>query len=161
MQIVLAYDTLDDIRTLFREYADWLGVNLCFQSFEQELMSLPGRYALPGGRLYIAREDGKVAGCIALRSLDGGSCEMKRLYVRPEFRGSGLGETLAMRIIKDAAAIGYRRIVLDTLITMQPALRLYRRLGFGAIEPYYENPIEGAVYLGMDLDKNTMASEAE
>ena len=153
MQIVLAYDALDEIRTLFREYADWLGVDLCFQSFEQELKSLPGRYALPGGRLYIAREDGKAAGCVALRPLDGGNCEMKRLYVRPEFRGTGMGEALVRRIIQDAAAIGYRRMVLDTLITMQPAIRLYQKLGFMVIEPYYDNPIEGAVYLGMDLDK--------
>lgn len=161
MQIVLAYDALDDIRALFREYAGWLGVDLCFQSFEQELMSLPGRYALPGGRLYVAREDGKAAGCVALRPLDEGICEMKRLYVQPEFRGSGLGETLTRRIIRDAAAIGYRRIVLDTLDTMLPAVRLYRKLGFDIIEPYYDNPIDGAVYLGMDLDKNTMASVAE
>ena len=153
MQIVLAYDALDVIRMLFREYADWLGVDLCFQSFEQELKSLPGRYALPGGRLYIAREDGKAAGCVALRPLDGGNCEMKRLYVRPEFRGTGMGEALVRRIIQDAAAIGYRRMVLDTLITMQPAIRLYQKLGFMVIEPYYDNPIEGTVYLGMDLDK--------
>ncbi len=161
MHIIPGYDALEDVRTLFGEYADWLGVSLCFQSFEQELAALPGRYALPGGRLYLAMEDNKAAGCVALRPLDGGTAEMKRLYVRPEYRSRGLGEALTQRIIQDAVAIGYRRIVLDTLVTMQPAIRLYKKLGFDVIEPYYDNPIEGAVYLGVNLVNYTAVSEAE
>ena len=160
MKIVLAYDALDDIRTIFREYADSLGVSLGFQSFENELLTLPGRYALPAGRLYMAYEDGAAAGCAALRPLGKGLCEMKRLYVRPAFRQGGIGVELARKIVDDAAEIGYRRIVLDTLETMTEATRLYGRLGFRVIEPYYHNPLPGAMYYGLDLPNRLAAGRA-
>ncbi len=154
MKIVLAYDSLEDIRKLFREYADSLGIDLCFQSFDDELNTLPGRYALPEGRLYIAYDGETAAGCIALRPLDGGLGEMKRLYVRPAYRKTGLGETLARQIVSDAASVGYGHIVLDTLETMKPAVALYRKLGFEVVEPYYDNPVPGAVYMSMELKKH-------
>lgn len=161
MKIVLAYDSLEDIRMLFREYADSLGIDLCFQSFNNELNTLPGRYALPGGRLYIAYDGETAAGCVALRPLDGGLGEMKRLYVRPAYRKTGLGETLARQIISDAESVGCGRIVLDTLETMKPAIALYRKLGFEVVEPYYDNPVPGAVYMSMELKETPAKSEAE
>jgi len=142
---------LDDIRSLFREYASSLGVDLCFQHFEEELKNLPGRYARPEGRLYIMLVDGEIAGCIALRKLDDARCEMKRLYVRPAFRALGLGRTLAGRVIADAKTLGYRQMLLDTLSTMSGAQALYERLGFSDVLPYYDNPVPGARYMGLAL----------
>lgn len=138
-------------RELFLEYADGLGVDLCFQDFEAELATLPGKYAPPQGRLLIAFDDDAAAGCVALRPVDGETCEMKRLYVRPAFRGRRLGRLLAERICDEARAAAYRRICLDTLSTMTGALALYASLGFRPVAPYVFNPIEGAIFLGLDL----------
>ena len=142
---------IDDVRAIFREYADWLGFDLCFQGFEEELATLPGDYAPPSGRLYLAVCDGRIAGCVALRKFDQGVCEMKRLYVRPEYRGRGLGKVLATTVIEEARKIGYKQMRLDTLPSMAAANRLYESLGFVDIEPYRDNPIEGARYLELAL----------
>jgi ribosomal protein S18 acetylase RimI-like enzyme len=151
--IEYAYDRLDIIKTLFREYADALGIDLQFQDFENELLKLPDKYALDDGRLYIAYVDGEVAGCIGLRRFDDTRCELKRLYIRPPFRHLGLGKQLSLRIIYDARQIGYRYILLDTLSSMTPAMNLYQKLGFEEISAYYHNPIKEAVYI---LQKSSM-----
>lgn len=144
---------LDEIRQLFREYANSLEIDLCFQDFEEELDSLPGKYAEPDGRLYIALFDDKVAGCIALRRYDDNRAELKRLFVRNGYRGLGISKRLIQRIIQDALDIGYHSILLDTLDTMKPAINLYSSFGFDEIESYYDNPIEGAKYFELDLNK--------
>jgi GNAT superfamily N-acetyltransferase len=138
---------LDEIRLMLREYAAWLEVDLCFQNFEQELAGLPGEYAPPRGRLLIA--DG--ASCVALRAIDAETCEMKRLYVRPEHRGSGLGRQLIAAIIEEARGIGYRRMRLDTMPKMDSAQRLYASFGFRDIEAYRYNPEPGARFLELLL----------
>jgi ribosomal protein S18 acetylase RimI-like enzyme len=143
---------LDLVRLLFREYAAGLGFDLCFQGFEAELISLPGRYAPPAGRLLLAVAAGRVVGCIALRGLSETVGEMKRLYVRPAARGLGVGRALAERVILEARGIGYRRLVLDTLPAMAAAIGLYDALGFRDIAPYCANPVPGARFLGLDLD---------
>lgn len=143
---------LELVRQLFREYAQGLGVDLCFQGFEQELADLPGRYASPGGALLLARDDsGQALGCVALRALRDGDCEMKRLYLRPAARGLGLGRRLAQEICERARAAGYRRICLDTLASMREAVALYTSMGFKPIEAYVYNPLEGVLFLGLDL----------
>lgn len=144
---------VDAAALLFREYAEWLQVDLCFQDFAHELATLPGKYAMPDGRLYVAMVDEDIAGCIALRRFDEHAGEVKRLYVRPAFRGQGLGERLARQVIDDARMIGYARLVLDTLDHMRSARKLYEGLGFRAIAPYYYNPIPGAVYLALELQE--------
>jgi putative acetyltransferase len=138
---------LDEIRTMLREYAAWLEVDLCFQNFEQELAALPGEYSPPLGRLLIAEG----AGCVALRPIDDEICEMKRLYVRPDHRGTGLGRSLILAIVDEARAAGYRRIRLDTMPKMDSAQRLYASLGFRDIAPYRYNPEPGARFLELAL----------
>jgi putative acetyltransferase len=138
---------LDEIRAMLREYAAWLEVDLCFQNFEEELAGLPGSYAPPRGRLLIADD----AGCVALRPIDEETCEMKRLYVRPEHRGSGLGRRLIVAIMDEARAIGYARMRLDTMPKMDSAQRLYESLGFRDIAAYRYNPEPGARFLEVDL----------
>ena len=147
--------SLEDIqhaRELFEEYAAALGISLCFQNFDQELAELPGQYVPPTGRLILAIENSQVAGCVALRRIGEGICEMKRLYVRPNFRSRGLGRDLTERILSEARYIGYKVMRLDTLPgKMDQALGMYRSLGFREIEPYYPNPVAGAVFMEMAL----------
>jgi len=135
-------------RRLFVEYADWLGENLYFQGFEQELESLPGAYAPPTGCLLLAREGDTWAGCVAVRRLEGdvALCEMKRLWVRPAYRERGLGRRLGEEIMRRARVLGYGRMRLDTLADMTPARRLYESLGFYEIPAYYNNPLDDVVY---------------
>ncbi len=139
-------------RKIFREYEAWLGLDLCFQGFEDELKNLPGKYSSPRGRLYLAEVNGDVAGCIALRPLESNVCEMKRLFVRDEFRGMQIGKQLIERLIADAKEIGYDAMRLDTFPPkMGKAVRLYESYGFHAIEPYYDNPNEGVLFMELDL----------
>ncbi len=142
---------IPEVRAMFREYADWLGFDLCFQGFESELAGLPGAYAPPAGRLFLARCDDAWAGCIGLRPFEREVCEMKRLFVRPAFRGRGLGRGLTTRLIDEARLGGYALMRLDTIHTMTAANTLYERLGFRDIAPYRPNPIEGARYMELDL----------
>jgi ribosomal protein S18 acetylase RimI-like enzyme len=146
---------IDEARAIFREYAEGLGVDLCFQNFEQELSTLPGDYAAPRGALFLAYVDGALAGCCALRPLEGtdypNASEMKRLYVRKVFRGFGLGRALAEATLDAARRAGYDCVLLDTLDDMEAARALYEDLGFESIPPYYHNPIPGAHYLKADL----------
>jgi ribosomal protein S18 acetylase RimI-like enzyme len=144
-------DEVPAIRELFREYAALLGIDLCFQRFEEELAGLPGAYAPPRGRLLVAEQESQLAGCVALRPLDAGLCEMKRLFVRPAFRGQGIGRLLIEHLLIESTMAEYKRIVLDTLPVMVEAIALYRVLGFEVIEPYCFNPIAGALYLGKEL----------
>jgi ribosomal protein S18 acetylase RimI-like enzyme len=139
-------------RELFLEYAQSLGFSLCFQNFDKELADLPGDYAPPYGRLLLAECEGQLVGCVALHKLDDGICEMKRLYLRPQFRGKRLGRVLADRIISEARQIGYERMRLDTVEpVMKDAVAMYRRLGFREIAPYCLNPMAGALYMELPL----------
>jgi len=145
-------EEIEQARALFLEYADWLGFSLCFQNFDQELADLPGRYAPPTGRLMLAFVDDQLAGCVALRKLDEGVCEMKRLFVRQSFRGHDLGRKQIAAIIDEARAIGYQKMRLDTLpAQMQAAIHLYHSLGFKEIAPYYQSPVEGALFMELSL----------
>jgi GNAT superfamily N-acetyltransferase len=144
---------IEQVRALFREYAGSVDFDLHFQNFEDELAGLPGAYAPPVGRLLLAVDGATVAGCGAVRDHGGGVCEMKRLFVRHAFRGRGVGRTLADALIREARAIGYRRMRLDTLPSMMAAHGLYRTLGFQPIEPCTHNPIPGVLFLELRLDK--------
>jgi ribosomal protein S18 acetylase RimI-like enzyme len=138
-------------RALFEEYQQSLGFSLCFQNFDAELADLPGAYAPPEGRLLLAFSGDEPAGCIALRKIGEEFCEMKRLWVRPAFRGTGLGRRLVETLMADARSIGYRRIRLDTLPSMAAAQSLYLSLGFADIPPYNDHPIEGTRFMEAPL----------
>jgi ribosomal protein S18 acetylase RimI-like enzyme len=143
---------IEQARRLFKEYAALLGIDLCFQNFETELANLPGDYGPPQGRLLLASQNGSLAGCVALRKIGPRVCEMKRLFVRPAFRGQGLGRQLINEIIREAKEIGYERMRLDTLPPqMNAAIALYRSLGFKEIKAYYNNPVAGALFMEMNL----------
>jgi len=152
---ILAAESSGQIATakeLFLEYAQSLGFSLCFQNFDKELAELPGEYAPPEGRLLLAESNGETAGCVALHKLKAGICEMKRLYLRPTFRGKGLGRILAEAAIAAARDIGYERMRLDTVEpVMRDAVGLYRKLGFREITAYRENPMAGTVYMELEL----------
>jgi ribosomal protein S18 acetylase RimI-like enzyme len=151
-QVTRPGPALEEVRALFLEYAQSLGFSLCFQGFDEELRDLPGMYAPPSGRLLLATAEGGAAGCVGIHRLEDGAAEMKRLYIRPAFRGQGLGRILAVRACDDARACGYRSLRLDTIAgTMDPAIALYRSLGFREIPPYRTNPIPGALYLEAPL----------
>lgn len=139
------------VRKLFLEYAESLGFSLCFQDFDKELAALPGEYAPPTGCLILAVADSKPNGCVALHKLEEGICEMKRLYIKPGFRGKGFGKLLVNVVLEEAKKIGYAKMRLDTVPQMKEAINLYRQIGFKEIEPYRKNPIDGALYMEMDL----------
>ena len=142
---------MDEVRQLFREYQTELDVDLCFQSFEEELESLPGKYAPPEGQLLLGFVDGIVQGCVAFRRLDAGVCEMKRLFVRPAARSVGLGRELVAEILSQAKSAGYESMVLDTLDRLHSARLLYERAAFVEVPAYYENPLEGVMFLQRKL----------
>ena len=147
-------EALEPVRQYFRNYAAWLGVDLSYQNFDQEMASLPGTYIAPQGRLFFAEVDGRPAGCVGVRPLpdSDGVCEMKRLYVEPEERRQGVGAALALAAIKAAKEIGYRKLIIDTLPNMRMAVTLYRELGFTEAPNYYQTPVEGTMFLALDLE---------
>jgi putative acetyltransferase len=152
----LSEETISQARNLFREYATTIGVEVCLADFEREIASLPGSYAPPDGKLLLAIKESagnstEAIGCIALRELGSDACEMKRLYVRPAFRGSGAGGELIRLLIAEARTIGYQRMLLDTLPSMKEAHKLYRRLGFREIPSYQKNPIPEALFFELVL----------
>ncbi len=152
MEQALSAEQIGRARELFLEYANSLGFSLCFQSFDKELAGLPGDYSPPDGRLLLAEYEGQLAGCVALHRLEPEICEMKRLYLRPSFRGKGLGRSLAETVISEARRIGYTRMRLDTVEpVMRDAVAMYRQLGFKEIAPYRSNPIAGAMYMELEL----------
>ena len=143
---------IDDARRLFREYETWLGLDLCFQGFEEELQNLPGKYSMPEGRLLVSYVEDSPAGCIALRKLSDGVCEMKRLFVRDDFRGSGIGLLLVERVIENARTARYRKMRLDTYPPkMGKAVKLYESHGFYPIPPYYQNPHGDVLFMELKL----------
>lgn len=144
-------EQLEITRTLFREYQKFLDVDLCFQNFEQELQSLPGKYAHPAGAILLAEHEGSIAGCVAVRSIKDDICEMKRLYVKEAFRSLAMGRKLAEAIVEKAAQLGYKKMQLDTLLRLEHAMSIYKKLGFKKIEPYYANPLNEVVYWELDL----------
>lgn len=143
---------IQEARRLFKEYEASLGISLCFQDFDREVANLPGDYAPPSGRLLLASEFDQIMGCVALRPLGPATCEMKRLFVRPEYRARGLGRILVEAIIEEARAIGYTRMRLDTIVDrMERAVALYRAIGFVEIPPYRDNPVDSATFMELDL----------
>lgn len=145
-------EEIESARILFREYETWLGMSLCFQEFEEELVGLPGKYMPPEGRLLLAYVDDDLAGCIALRKLEEGICEMKRLFLRENARGHGLGNQLIEKLIEDARTIGYKKMRLDTYPPkMGKAVGLYESHGFVSIPPYYHNPHDGVLFMELNL----------
>jgi GNAT superfamily N-acetyltransferase len=139
------------VRGLVEEYVRSLGIDLAFQGVDAELADLAAAYGPPGGRILVALDDEEVAGCVALRSLEDGNCEMKRLYVRPAYRGTGLGRRLALAVIEKARELGYERMRIDTLPQMHAARKLYAELGFREIAPYRFNPVPGTAFMELEL----------
>lgn len=149
---VVSQQDLSDTISLFEAYTTSLGIDLTFQDFATEMAQMPGKYSSPTGTLLLARDNnGEPIGCVGLRQLDDGICEMKRLYVNPKGRGSGLGKALALEVVKEAKQLGYSAIRLDTLPSMASARGLYKSLGFVEIEPYYSTPLEGTIFLELKL----------
>lgn len=148
---VSSAEQVEVARELFREYQQFLDVDLCFQGFEEELASLPGKYVAPYGEILLASIDGQIAGCVAVRPIKDAVCEMKRLYVKDEFRGLSIGYLLAEAIIAKAKELGYQKMQLDTLKRLQTAMGIYRKLGFAEISPYYANPLDEVVYWELAL----------
>ncbi len=147
-------EQIQHAKSLFLEYQKWLNVSLCFQDFDTELATLPGKYASPEGRLYLVNLDGDYIGCIGLRKIEEGICEMKRLYIKPEHQGHGLGSKLVKLLINDAKKIGYRSMRLDTIKEKMPnAVDIYEKNGFKKIEPYYDNPNPHTLFMELDLTK--------
>jgi ribosomal protein S18 acetylase RimI-like enzyme len=138
-------------RILFQEYATELGVDLCFQNFEHELKNIAVVYGSPAGCLLLAHAAGTIIGCVGFRPFNNGSCEMKRLYVRPSARGTKIGRGLTEELVRRARLVGYRKMLLDTLKSLEAAHSLYRSLGFREVQPYYANPLDGIVYMELDL----------
>ena len=151
IEIREAYNNIEQLKELFAEYTSSLGIDLTYQNFAEEFSNLPGKYAQPNGRLYIAYSEGVAAGCVGLRNFDTCRCEMKRLYVRSQFRGLRIGKMLAEQVIIDAKALGYNSMLLDTLSTMEGARGLYQKLGFMEIAPYYNSPIKDTLFLCRSL----------
>jgi GNAT superfamily N-acetyltransferase len=146
-------EKIEKVREIFLSYARSLDFDLSFQGFEKELAGLPGDYAPPSGRLLLAAEGDETAGCVALRKIGEGLCEMKRLFVSPEYRGKGVGRRLGEAIIREARELGYKRMRLDTVPAMQPAIELYRSFGFEEISPYCHNPVSGAFFFELRLEQ--------
>jgi len=138
-------------RQLFIEYQQWLNTDLCFQGFEKELATLPGKYAEPSGSILLAEYQDEIIGCVAVRQLKDDICEMKRLYVKPEFQGLSAGRLLAEAIVRKAKTLGYQKMQLDTLQRLDRAIGLYKKLGFKEVRPYYDNPLDEVVYWELDL----------
>ncbi len=154
------FEQIGQARTLFREYEAWFGLKLCFQNFDEEVENLPGKYAKPDGRLFLALADEKLAGCIALRKLEANICEMKRLFVREDFRGAGIGKILIEKLIAEAREIGYEKMRLDTYPPkMSKAVALYKSYGFYEIKPYYHNPYGDTLFMEADIKKALTAEE--
>lgn len=153
MELVDGAPYVEDVKRLIREYVEWFGRDLSFQSLDEELDHIEAKYLPPAGRLVVAVDDGGVVcGCVAYHRLDDATAEMKRLYVTPAARGDHLGERLAKRIVELAHEDGYARMVLDTVEPLEAAISLYRKLGFEEVEPYYHNPFGDVIYFGMNLD---------
>lgn len=144
---------IDEVRLLIQEYASSLGLDLCFQNFDQEMTTLPGDYSPPTGALLLAEDQGKAVGCVAIKKISNEVCEMKRLYVRPNSRGKGVGKVLTETILQKARTFGYKRVRLDTLPSMKEAVSMYVSMGFKPIEAYRYNPVEGTLYLELELSK--------
>lgn len=158
LELKLAYDKKDEIKILFSEYTNMLietnpqiAIYLEIQNYDDELLDLEKKYGLPDGRLYIAYIDEKPAGCVALRKLDDTNCELKRLFVRPKFRGQNLGHILIKQIIDDAKAVGYESLFLDTLPFLKSAIYLYKKFGFTETEPYNNSPVDTTIFMKLDL----------
>jgi GNAT superfamily N-acetyltransferase len=145
-------ELIAETKLLFREYEKWLNVSLCFQGFEEEVATLPGKYTPPDGRLYIVKSNETYLGCIGLRKIEEGICEMKRLYLKSEVRGKGIGNALIAKIIQDAKIIGYKKMRLDTIKEKMPkAVEIYTKYGFVEIKPYYHNPNPHTLFMELDL----------
>ena len=159
MKIIQAtnVETIASVRRLFQEYAASIDTDLCFQNFAKELAALPGYYAPPRGRLLLAMIDGAPVGCVALRPHDAHTGEMKRLFVRPGHQGRGIGRSLVEAVIAEARAIGYTSLLLDTLPSMQSAIRLYEAMGFVRRAPYFDSPVGGNVFMELSLRRKLKA----